>query len=175
MKANQRNLHNVVKSQFSTAFEDEDVIAECQTTEKGHGREETRIVFQIKADLLQEIKNKWPSIQTFIAVERHRKTATTNVVDTKFYLSSMDIDPELLNHSIREHWRIETSLHWVLDMVYKEDACRVAEKKSAENLAMFRRVALNLAKLETSTKNSMKGKLKCACWSDDYRSKLFFG
>ncbi len=69
-----------------------------------------------------------------------------------FYLSSPDIAPEFIGASISEHWRIENSLHWILDVVYQEDVCRVYYRNEAESLAIIRRLALNLAKLETTQK-----------------------
>ncbi|QUJ69700.1 ISAs1 family transposase (plasmid) [Photobacterium sp. GJ3] len=171
VKANQKLLNHTVKEQFAQAFENQDILAQSTTSEKAHGRIETRTVFQVKADFSDELSEKWPSVKTLVAVERDQN----NVIDTKYYLSSLDINPELAGKCVREHWAIENSLHWILDVVYKEDICRVREKKAAENLAMFRRVSLNIAKQETSVKDSMKGKLIRASYCDNYRSTLLFG
>nr|NMN92935.1 hypothetical protein [Brenneria salicis ATCC 15712 = DSM 30166] len=89
--------------------------------DKGHGRTERRITFQIPAKLSQELSEKWPSVKTLVAVERHRKDKKSNSLDTAFYLSSHDIEPEYISAVVRQHWNIENSLHWVLDVVYKED------------------------------------------------------
>lgn len=75
---------------------------------------------------------------------------------------------------MRGHGQTENSLHWVLGVVYWEDACRVHDLNAAESLAIVRRVALNLAKLETTQKRSMKSKLQRALLSDDYRELLIF-
>lgn len=171
VKANQKLLSKAVKEQFAHAFIDDSKIDQYESSDNTHGRKETRTVFQIDAALPTELAEKWPSIKTLIAVERDRN----NAIDTKYYLSSLEINPKLAARCVREHWAIENSLHWVLDVVYKEDSCRVTGKVAAENLAMFRRVALNLAKQETSIKDSMRGKLVRASFSDEYRSTLFFG
>nr|WP_155399063.1 ISAs1 family transposase [Xenorhabdus bovienii] len=85
-------------------------------------------------------------------MRRHRKDKKLNTVDTSFYLSSPDITPEFIGASTREHWHLENSLHWLLDVVYQEDVCRVHDMNEAESLAIIRRLALNLAKLETMQK-----------------------
>lgn len=76
---------------------------------------------------------------------------------------------------IRGHWQIENSLNWVLDVVFKEDACRVYEEESAKALSSLRRIVLNMAKLETTQTRSMKSKIHRASLSDEYRELLIFG
>ncbi len=103
------------------------------------------------------------------------KSQKSNVLDTSFYISSHDIAPEFMSGALRGHWQIENCLRWVLDVVYKEDACRVYEQNSAEALAVVRRIVLNLAKLETTQKRNMKSKTQRTQLSDDYREMMIFG
>lgn len=174
VKGNQSALYTAVKAQFDEAFKDDSNLAQFETLDQGHGRTEQRITFQIPAELSPDLKEKWPSVKTLVAVERHRQDKKSNVVDTSFYLSSHGIEPEFIGKAVRGHWQIENSLHWVLDVVYREDACRVHDLNAAESLAILRRMALNLAKLETTQKRSMKSKLQRALLSDDYRERLIF-
>ena len=76
--------------------------------------------------------------------------------------------------AIRGHWEVENKAHWVLDVTYKEDDSRIRRENAAENIAVARRFALNLARLHPK-KDSMRGKLKQAMWSDDFRHQIIFG
>jgi predicted transposase YbfD/YdcC len=174
VKSNQRTLFQAVKAQYDVAFQDDSQLAQFACSEKGHGRTEQRITFQIPSKLSPKLQEKWPSVKTLIAVERHRKIGNKTSIETSFYLSSHDIDPEYIATAVRGHWRIENSLHWVLDVVYREDACRVHEQRTAESLAIVRRMALNLAKLEITQKRSMKSKLHRSLLSDEYRELMIF-
>lgn len=175
VKANQPMLLEAIRTEFAHAFKDDASLAQCETTDKGHGREETRITFQIPANLSPELREKWPFIKTFIATERHRKDKRSNVSDTHFYASSLDIAPKFISGAVRGHWQIENSLHWILDVIYKEDSCRIHDINSVKLLAVARRMSLNLAKLETTEKRSMKSKIQRALLSDDYRELMMFG
>ncbi|MNM90875.1 Transposase DDE domain protein [compost metagenome] len=174
IKANQRQLFSSVKMQFDDAFKDESTLARFETLNQAHGRTEQRITFQISANFCPELKEKWPSVKTLVAVERHRKDKRTNTLDTAFYLSSHEISPEFIGTSVREHWLIENSLHWVLDVVYHEDECRVHNSNAAESLAIMRRLAFNLARQETTQNRSMKSKVQRALLSDEYRELMIF-
>ena len=74
--------------------------------------------------------------------------------------------------AIRRHWAIENGQHWVLDVGFGEDRSRVRERTAARNLAVLRRIALDLLRADTSTKASLKGKRKTAAWNDAYMTKL---
>jgi predicted transposase YbfD/YdcC len=76
---------------------------------------------------------------------------------------------------VRTHWGIENKVHWVLDIVFREDDCRVRKGNGAENFAVLRHIALNLLRAETSTKRSLKGKRKKAAWDEQYLLKVLTG
>ncbi|MGU5533232.1 transposase, partial [Aeromonas caviae] len=80
-----------------------------------------------------------------------------------------------LGHYIRQHWRIENSQHYILDVVFNEDASRIAMEDAVENMALFRRFVLNIVKQSNCGARSQRNKLKRAGWNDDYRAQLFFG
>ena len=86
---------------------------------------------------------------------------------TRYYLLSQAWPPERCNDIVRRHWGIENRLHWVLDVTCNEDQARNRKGHCAENLALLRKLALNLARLEPS-KGSMRGKLKRAGWDDNF-------
>ena len=176
VKANQKTLYKAVTSCFETAFEQEENLPEDVQVSNGHGRQETRITYALKADKLpEEIKEKWPGITSLVAVERHNKSESVTKIDTHFYVTSVEPDAQMLQKAIRHHWHIENQQHWVLDVVFKEDACQISEPISAENMALFRRVVRNLVKQHTGRKDSIRGKCVRASFDDEFRAELIFG
>ena len=160
VKHNQPLLREAVQSQFQEVFDanKEQVIAEHKET--GHGRKEERYVFQLKAKLSPELVDKWPSIRSIIAVERHRVIKGKGTVDTSYYVSSLPPKHKMIGHYIRQHWRIENSQHYILDVVFKEDASRIAIGDAVENMGLFRRFVLNILKQSTCGAPSQRNKLK---------------
>ena len=92
-------------------------------------------------------------------------------VETRYYLLSTALSPARFNQVVRTHWDIENGLHWVLDVVLDEDQARNRRDHEPENLALLRRLALNLAKLEPS-KDSLRGKLKRAGWDNQFLARM---
>ena len=90
-------------------------------------------------------------------------------------LSSAELPPEALAAAIRNHWRIENELHSILDVTFREDASRVRERNAARNLGLLRKIALNLARADTTLKASLKGKRKYAGWDDAFMATLIAG
>src|ERR671929_80380 len=95
--------------------------------------------------------------------------------EIRHHLSSARLPPEALAAAIRDHWRVENGLHWVLDVTFREDASRVRERNAARNLALLRKVALNFARADTTLKASLKGKRKYAGWDDTFMAALIAG
>src|SRR4051812_38399892 len=84
-------------------------------------------------------------------------------------------DPIVLGRAIRQHWAIENALHWVLDVTFREDDSRVRDQRAARNLAVLRRMAINLVGRDGSTKASVRARRKRAAWNDDYMLQLLAG
>jgi predicted transposase YbfD/YdcC len=116
-------------------------------------------------------------LATVLAVETIRGVNGTGKVTAQIrhYLSSSKQPPEQLAAAIRGHWAIENGLHWVLDVGFNEDASRVRERTAARNLALLRKVALNLARADTTLKASLKGKRKSAAWDNAVMATLIAG
>ena len=112
-----------------------------------------------------------------LAVENIRGVNGTGKVTAqiRYYLSSSQELPAQLAAAIRRHWMIENGLHWVLDVGFNEDASRVRERTAARNLALLRRIALNLARADTTLKASLKGKRKSAAWDNTFMATLIKG
>ena len=142
-------------------------VAQATQVSKGHGRVETRTA-AVSADVawLQE-RHGWPGLQAVGKVTATRWKDGDTSQETRYYLLSQDWSPERCNGLVRGHWGIENRLHWVLDVTCNEDQARNRKGHCAENLALLRKLALNLARLEPS-KGSMRGKLKRAGWDDNF-------
>ena len=91
----------------------------------------------------------------------------------RFYLTSLPPDAPRLNAAIRQHWRVENSLHWCMDVIFGDDAMRARLGNAAHNFAVLRHIALNLLRLDpTQRKASLKVKRLLAASTDDYRAQL---
>jgi predicted transposase YbfD/YdcC len=119
----------------------------------------------------------WPGLRAVLAVETIRGIPGRGKVtaETRHYLSSARLPPEALAAAVRNHWRIENGLHWILDVTFREDASRVRERNAARNLGLLRRIALNLARADTTLKASLRGKRKYAGWDDAFMATLIAG
>ena len=169
LKGNQGRLHDDVK----LFLDDPDTpVARAVQIGKGHGRIESRIA-SVSADVdwLQE-QHDWPGLQAVGKVTAIRRKDGKASEESRYYLLSRAWPPERCNDIVRGHWGIENRLHWVrlhwvLDVTCNEDQARNRKGHCAENLALLRKLALNLARLEPS-KGSMRGKLKRAGWDDNF-------
>ena len=127
----------------------------AETVEKGHGRRETRQCW-VLADTEAALKG-WQNCQTIVRVTCQREIRDKIERETRYFISTLPAQASLLLGCVRAHWGIENSFHWVLDTVFREDQARTQHENGAENLAVLRRVALNLLK-QHSGKGSLKNK-----------------
>jgi predicted transposase YbfD/YdcC len=116
--------------------------------------------------------DEWVGLQSIVVVERTRHLWKETTHEIQFYLSSLPSDSPYVTRAIRQHWGIENSLHWVLDVTFKEDACRIRSLHAPHNLALVRRFALNALNCEHSFKGSLKQKSKRAAMDNDYMITL---
>ncbi|MCF8457023.1 MAG: ISAs1 family transposase [Bacteroidales bacterium] len=178
LKENQPNLYKEVTDMFEKIKSPEFAHYTYQTdtqTEKDHGRVETRECVTINnLGWLYETL-RWEGIKSIakITATVYHQASGKETVEERFYISSLSGNAALINKAVRTHWHIENKLHWILDVVFKEDYCRVRTGHGAENLTTIRKMALNMIKMETSDKGSFKGKRKRATWDDDYAMKIF--
>jgi predicted transposase YbfD/YdcC len=179
LKGNQKKAHAEVKGWFaSNAFALDASLRPCfDTFDDGHGRLVRRRVFAC-TDLgpFAALKD-WPGLAAVVAVETIRGIPGRGKVtaEIRHYLSSAKLPPAALAAAIRNHWRVENGLHWVLDVGFHEDASRVRERNAARNLALLRRIALNLARADATLKASLKSKRKSAAWDNGFMATLIAG
>ena len=176
LKGNRKKAHAEVKAWFAAnAFARGAPLRPFfDAFDDGHGRLVRRRVFACpNVGVLTTLKD-WPGLRAVLAVETIRGTPSRGKVtaEIRHYLSSAALPPEALAVAIRNHWRVENGLHWVLDVTFREDASRVRERNAARNLALLRKVALNLIRADGSLKASLRGKRKYAGWDDAFMATL---
>jgi predicted transposase YbfD/YdcC len=146
-------------------------VSDTTETEKGHGRIETRRCQVFEKGLIVDSEGRWAGLQSVIKITSTREIGEKITTEERYYISSLNPDKPL-NRYIREHWGVENSLHWTLDMVFREDEQRKRDKRAAENFAIVRKIALNLLKKDTTTKASLVSKRLKAAWNKDYLISL---
>ena len=163
LKGNQSKLSEDVTAYFETKG-DANNIANHVDHDKGHGREETRECWVVDdVEWLRKKHPKWTSIRSIIKIHSIRKSKkTTN--EARFYISSREDTPKQILKSIRSHWAIENSLHWVLDMSFNEDYSRIRKGNAPYAMAIIRHVAINLLQLAKTEKQSIKKLRKMCGW-----------
>jgi len=143
-------------------------------TDAGHGRIETRKC-SVYSDLSNiENADKWENLKTIVRVEsiRHIKSTGQQQKETRLYITSLEPSAKKIAETIRAHWGIENSLHWVLDVAFNEDHSSKTNPNAVENFSIINRIALNLVKNETSKKVGVKSRRLNAGWDNDYLIKI---
>ena len=172
LKGNQGSLYDDVKTYF---LDPEYAFQEFESVDSNHGRIEKRKIRVIKnIDYLNE-KHKWASLKSIIQIESERTFKKTRIVEQekRYYISSLNTDPQMILKAIRDHWSIENTLHWSLDVTFKEDDSRVRKDHGPENLSIIRKTCFNLLKLD-NTKLSLKKKMTKALINHQYRETLLY-
>jgi predicted transposase YbfD/YdcC len=143
--------------------------------DEGHGRLVRRRVFMSPAAGEPEPLGGWPDLRAVLAVETVRGITGTYKVEaeTRYFLTSCGDDgPAVLARAIRRHWSIENALHRVLDVTFREDDSRVRDRPAARNLALVRKIALNLVAADRGGRASLRGRRKKAAWNDDHMLQI---
>lgn len=178
LKGNQGNLHKNVELFFQDQLKNnfKDVSFDYhETTDGEHGKIEIRKYWTTSdIDWLQG-KEKWRKLQTICMAYRERHFDDRIESEFSYYIGSIENKAERFAHAVRAHWSIENSLHWVLDVNFREDESRIRKDNAPENFAVLRHIALNLIKKETSLKKSVKSKRLRAGWDNDYLIKVLNG
>jgi predicted transposase YbfD/YdcC len=174
LKGNQLSLETEVDEYFRTAPDAE--LVRKTTIEKGHGRIETRIyTASTVVDWIKSAKSypgqpKFNHIKTLVKVVNRTELKDRCTLDERLYISSAPLDIERIAHGVRGHWGVE-SMHWLLDVAFKDDLSRYRSGHGAKNMAVVRRFALGLVRTDKA-KGSVKTKRKSASWSMDALTRI---
>lgn len=176
LKGNQGTLHKDVVDYFAWAERINFKGVEYSFTEsmeKDHGRIEQRRCWTTEDVEWLTQKDSWAGLQSIVMVESVREVmgqqATT---ERRYFISSLAADATEALRCVRGHWAIENSLHWVLDVSFREDDCRIRAENATENMATLRHIVLNLLKQEQSCKRGIKTKRLKAGWDERYLLKV---
>jgi predicted transposase YbfD/YdcC len=164
LKQNQKHLYEQVSEHLQGHKAS---LEKSEWLDFGGGRLEKRVC-HVSGELgLLDGLAGWPAISRVIMVEGSREKDGQTQQQTRFYISSFPATAVEFNQLIRNHWGIENNLHWMLDVVFREDQSRVREGNAPDNMATLRKIALQLLNQNTD-KQSIKSRRKLAAWNEDY-------
>jgi predicted transposase YbfD/YdcC len=177
LKENQPSLHQDVTEYFKDldfSHPEPDVLVES-TFDVDHGRwERRRYGVSGNVSWLTERHPAWNTIKSIGVVQSTRETPEKTSTERRYYVSSLTPDPKRFATAVRAHWGIENSLHYVLDVAFREDASRIKSGCGPENWASFRKIALTVARSDKESTHSVKKRIKQIAWSDEYLERLLF-
>jgi len=178
LKDNHPTLHGEVQLLFEDVKAErlDDITSERHTTiDADHGRLETRH-YWITSDIeCFGVKGSWANITSVGLVESHREVGGEVSIEQRLFLTSLPCDAVRFAQAVREHWGVENALHWVLEVSFREDDCRIRQGHGAQNMAVLRHMALNLLRQEGGHKRGIKARCKRAGWDRDYLFKVLTG
>jgi predicted transposase YbfD/YdcC len=175
VKDNQPTLRAAVEAVFEQACEADFVGVRSdghEAIEDGHGRHEERYVTVISDPT--GLPSQWPDVAAVVQVNREREVGGQRAVTSHYYLTSYDGTAADFARWVRGHWGIENGLHWVLDVVFREDRSRIRAENAGANLALIRRVAVSLLRRAPGKGSGVTKRLK-AGWDDDYLLQVLQG
>jgi predicted transposase YbfD/YdcC len=192
LKENHRHLFEDVRDYFAWCQGQPGGLARwsddsAQSKDWGHGRYEVRRCYCLATtpDEWPQALQQWVDLPSVVMMERERRGVPPAGVPTggqvepttsrDYYLSSLAPQAPRLMHVVRAHWGIENSLHWVLDVAFGEDECRVRTDHAPHNLATLRKLSLNLLRQDSQAKCGVKARRKMAGWDDDYLLRILAG
>ena len=174
LKGNQTTLCEDVElfaaEQKANGFKDTKV-SRHETVDGDHGRIETRTYTAIHDVAWLQERHDWPGLKGVVMVESTREIGEKIERETRFYITSLVWLASQLGPVVRSHWAIENSLHWVMDMVFRDDECRIRTDHAPANFTTIKHIALNLIR-QAPGKDSFRLKRKVAAWDDDFLASL---
>ena len=174
VKGNQPRLEADIAARFDAAVEaDFEGFAHdlWAGTTRGHGREEERVCLVLYDLDGLSTRQDWVDLQAIVRVWRTTREGDKETFEETHYICSRRAGAAELGGLSRGHWGIENGLHWVLDVIFREDDCRLKDRTAAANLGMLRRVVASLLRQDPSS-GSVSGKVLRAAWDDEFRLHL---
>jgi len=174
LKGNQGSLREDVEvfaaEQRANGFKDT-TISQHQTIDADHGRIETRDITVIHDVGWLQQRHDWPGLNGVVIVESQRETDDKIERETRLYITSLALLAAFIGPMVREHWAVENGLHWVMDMIFRDDECRVRTDHAPANFTTIKHMALNLIRRPTA-KLSLRARRKAAAWDDDFLASI---
>jgi predicted transposase YbfD/YdcC len=174
LKGNQGSLREDVElfatEQKANGFKDTK-ITRHETVDGDHGRIETRTCTVIHDVAWLEQRHQWPGLRGIVMVESQREIGDKIERETRFYITSLLWIAHQLGPAVRQHWMVENGLHWVMDMVFRDDECRVRTDHAPANFTAIKHMAHNLIR-RAPGKDSLRLRRKIAAWDDEYLASL---
>lgn len=172
VKGNQKTIHEDLKTLFGKEAAEQYTGDFCETIETNASRREVRRCRTITDARLLPVDDYhrygWPGLKSMAQVTSERTVRGRTTKEVRYYLSSLSGNAEETLSAVRSHWQIENSLHWVLDVAFREDDSRVRIGHAQENLAAVRKLALTLLRQEPTGQGGIKSRRLQAGWDDDY-------
>lgn len=173
LKENQPTMHQEAEQYMKAAIEDQqnDPDLGCViTVEKGHGRIEKRTYYLLTDSYLVGLYPQWQGLHGIGMMKSEVTINETTTSETHLYITSLT-DVNTFAKSARNHWGVESSLHWCLDMTFHEDHSRIRKDHSAENMAVIRHIALAVLK-NMHDKMSVARRRRHCSYDDDYLASV---
>jgi predicted transposase YbfD/YdcC len=174
LKGNQGALHSdvalFVAEQKACGFQDSQ-ISRNTTVDGDHGRIETRTTTVIHNAAWLQKRHEWPGLGAIVIVDSTRETGHKVETETRLYITSLRLPADQVGAIVRSHWAIENSLHWVMDMVFRDDECRVRTQHAPANFTTIKHIALNLLR-RAPGKDSLRLRRKVAAWDDTFLASV---
>jgi len=174
LKGNQGTLCEDVgvfaDEQKANGFKDTKV-SQHKTTDGDHGRIETRTYTAFHDVAWLQERHDWPGLKGVVMVESTREIGDKIERETRFYITSLVLLAHAIGPIIRSHWAVENSLHWVMDMIFRDDECRIRTDHAPANFTTLKHMAHNLIR-KAPGKDSLRLKRKVAAWDDDFLASL---
>jgi len=174
LKGNQGSLREDVElfvaEQKAAGFKDTKVSRD-ETIDGDHGRIETRTTTVIHDVAWLQERHNWPGLNAVVIVDSNREIGDKIERETRFYITSLGLLATLLGPIVRSHWAIENSLHWVMDMIFRDDECRIRTDHAPANFTTVKHMAHNLIR-KAPGKDSLRLRRKVAAWDDDFLASL---
>lgn len=174
LKGNQGSLHKAadewIAEQLANDFANVKA-RRCKEVLNGHGREDVVEYCQFEVPPSLPGRSKWKRLRTIGAAIRTSRQGGTETIDVRVFLSSLPLGVRRFANAVRGHWGIENTLHWCLDVTFREDESRLRDRLAADNIAWLRRFAVSLLKQQRD-KESIAMRRRMAGWNNEYLAQV---